>query len=848
MAYQVLSKAKSAHLFFPILVCVLSFCIFLKTTNPANAQTFSREEVISAYVYNFSKSVSWPGEDHLESFRIHLLGEDEGLFNKLNSMAALKRIKGRPVIISVGSDLPVPDNIQVLITTRDANSFYPDTFSAVQGKPILLISDGQKEKRRIVINLTETATGTVGFEFNWANLVANNLRISSDVVFLGGAEIDVAKLYQEAQTEMERQRRQLENSMEALTKTQTRLSSVEEEIARRAQESILLEGQNKTLREEQSLLITHHTEELAALKSQVAPQQKMLEQQREEILVQEEVLSSQQQEIALKEQEIQDRNMTLGKQRERIVTQSRYLTMAQIGLVSLAIALLMAAYAYLAHRKLNRTLVAQKNDLEELSHDLRIEHDRAEEANLSKSRFLANMSHEVRTPLNAIIGFAQILQRHNSLPAEVSEKVNAIHRCSRSLLDLLNSMLDLSRIEAGEIPVNIAPFNIVHTLESVRSIMGLQAAESGLTLTLVQKGSEPTPYLVSDQGKIHQVILNIINNALKYTAEGGVALEYELVPDDSGDAGSLEIEIIDTGIGIPPEEQEKIFLDFEQVNVGDVTAGVGLGLAISRKFVTLLGGTITLQSTPGQGSRFHLTIPVGISREYKPVPPPGPDVISLVPGSRAPVILIVDDQRDNRAFLRDFLSDVGFETIEAENGRKAVEAFKSLGPDLILMDVAMPEINGIEASQIIREQEGGDLPIFSVSALSIDNVGEQARARVLDEQLVKPIDGQQLLRLIGEYLAISYVYSSNEEMKPIRGSDAERGPLDTKNLDSSQRRQLLQAIEDFDMEAVKKSLSQIQSVAPKLVSRLRYHLSNYSWTEMHELVVTERQPENENSI
>ena len=324
---------------------------------------------------------------------------------------------------------------------------------------------------------------------------------------------------------------------------------------------------------------------------------------------------------------------------------------------------------------------------------------KAEAANLAKSTFLANMSHELRTPLNSIIGFTQIMQRSNELPSSDLENLAAISRNGDHLLKLINSVLEMSKIEAGMTKLETGPMDLHVLVESLESMMGVRADRKGLDVIFQCEENVPR-YIHTDEGKLRQVLINLIGNAIKFTSEGSVTIQiqsFEIQGNPQEGQIPIWFSVKDTGQGISPQEVSHVFEAFRQTESGVRSKeGTGLGLAISQQFVKLLGGEIELESEVGKGTTFKFKILAGIS-DSKDIAPEEDTrkVISIAPGQTAEDgstfrILIVDDIQDNRTLLRKTLEQVGFEVDEAENGQVAVDKYKSWAPQLIWMDLRMP--------------------------------------------------------------------------------------------------------------------------------------------------------------
>jgi PAS domain S-box-containing protein len=353
---------------------------------------------------------------------------------------------------------------------------------------------------------------------------------------------------------------------------------------------------------------------------------------------------------------------------------------------------------------------------------LRLEKLNAEAASRAKSTFLANMSHEIRTPMNAILGFTQLLHGDAELTPRLRGHVEVIHRNGEHLLSLINSILELSKIEAGRVTLSQQDFNLRGLVNDIQSLFSLRVAEKQLSFRLDIASSVPT-VIHGDPVKIRQILSNLVANAVKFTARGGVVLEVT-TQDSGGDDLELRIRITDTGCGIPAAELPRLFRAFEQTDTGRrIGQGSGLGLAISREYARLHGGDITVESDPGEGSVFDIVLRVRRTH-VTPRASNGSQAGWMRAPSHAGVVtaLIVDDVPDNRAFLKRALTDSGYQCREADTGRAAVEACRREMPRVILMDLLMPELDGDKAIAEIRAlPEGGRPFIVALSASVLDD-------------------------------------------------------------------------------------------------------------------------------
>ena len=385
--------------------------------------------------------------------------------------------------------------------------------------------------------------------------------------------------------------------------------------------------------------------------------------------------------------------------------------------------------------------------------------DDAEAANRAKSTFLSTMSHEIRTPLNAILGYAQLMLRDPQLSADAKTNLRIIGSSGEHLLGLINDVLDMSKIEAGRSELHPVLFNLSRLLEDLTAMFRLRAESKGLQFEL-QFDGEDLPYIVADEGKVRQAMINLLGNAIRFTMRGFIRLQVNL-QEKGGDALWLSARVVDTGEGISEEEQKKLFQPFSQAKGSlNTREGTGLGLAISRKYAQMMGGDIKLISRRGEGSTFCFEIPVQRGDASVAIRGnAGRRVIGIRAGTEPPEILVVDDQLENRDSLMKLLACIGFPVRGAENGEEAIQCWQQRHQKLILMDVHMPVMDGLEATRRIKaDPRGADTRIIVLSASAMDDDRRKIADTGADEFLAKPCQEDRLFATMGELLRVSFDY------------------------------------------------------------------------------------------
>jgi signal transduction histidine kinase/CheY-like chemotaxis protein len=388
----------------------------------------------------------------------------------------------------------------------------------------------------------------------------------------------------------------------------------------------------------------------------------------------------------------------------------------------------------------------------------------AEAVRLARQRsdFLAQMSHELRTPLNAIMGYAQLLRRDtHQLTVRQASALATIYESGHHLLTLINDILDLSRVEAGKLTLFPAPTHLATFLRVVVDIMRVKAEEKSLLFSYDAAPDLPAAVTV-DEKCLRQVLLNLLGNAVKFTDQGEVALRVTAEPLAGADPGApprtrLRFEVKDSGIGMSADQLVRLFQPFEQVgNPKRREGGTGLGLAISQKLVCLMGGTIEVESAPERGSRFWFELDLPVASQAEPVPAAERGVVGYEGPRRR--LLIVDDVPQNRAMLLDMLQPLGFSVADAKNGAECLSMLDSFQPDLIIMDVMMPVMDGREATRRIRRlPDWSHIPIVHVTASASREDKAKSDAAGANAFLAKPIEQDLLLAAIGTLLSLAWV-------------------------------------------------------------------------------------------
>ena len=480
-------------------------------------------------------------------------------------------------------------------------------------------------------------------------------------------------------------------------------------------------------------------------------------------------------------------------------------------------------------REITHRVQAQRN-LEEAR-------DASDRANRAKSQFLANMSHEIRTPMNAILGYSQLMHRDPGLTPTMEAHLDIIQTSGEHLLSLINDVLEMSKIEAGRVQLHPDTFDFYHFIADIENMLRMRTEMEGLRFTCHIDQDVPRR-ICADEGKIRQILINMLSNAVKFTPEGTIKLRVQTAPAPEGRTG-IAVEVEDTGVGIAPDELPRVFDHFEQTDSGRRQGeGTGLGMPISRKYARMLDGDITVVSELGQGSTFRLEFladpPLATTSEPCDSARVGFPV--LMPGQQNNRILIVDDQETNRILLASLLQEMGFQVKEAVDGEEAVRAFTDWQPDLIFMDAMMPVLNGFEATQQIKNSDrGNQIPVVMVTASALEEQKEKAEAHGADDFIRKPYKEEEIWRALENHLEVKFQFIQPADRSEGARQNAQmRREFET--MPPVLRVKISSAVSLADQESLLQLLDELESYCPQLTESLRADTLEFNYTNIKSLL------------
>ena len=477
----------------------------------------------------------------------------------------------------------------------------------------------------------------------------------------------------------------------------------------------------------------------------------------------------------------------------------------------------------------NRKLDESNRALQDKTNELEAANVQIVEANRLKSQFLANMSHELRTPLNAILGFTQLLTRDSELAPQHRENLEVIGRSGEHLLGLINDVLDMSKIEAGQLELSETDFDLFELLASLEAMFRLRAEDKGLALEF-KRGEDLPRYVRADEGKLRQVLINLLSNGVKFTETGTVSLEAEYAPQ------RLIFDITDTGAGIAPEELGILFNAFVQTESGrHAQEGTGLGLPISQEFVRLMGGEITARSEPGRGSRFGFSITVTpIGALELAAAPTYRRATRLSAGQREYRVLVVEDRDDSRSLLVQLMKQLGFAVRQASNGQEGISTWEEWDPHLIWMDMRMPVLDGIDATKRIKASPRGKATVvIALTASAFEEERSAILAAGCDGFIRKPFKEREAVECLIQQLGVRFDYEADDSLQA--GPPKSRVGLTTgmlAKLSSEWIEQLHEATAMADAERINELLLRIDPGHEDLVVTLENHVKDFRFDEI----------------
>ena len=760
-----------------VLFLFILFTVFLQ------ANKLSEEELTVAYVYKLSKNITWNNKS--KHFTIHLVTSNTNLINEFKKLAKNLSLHSKKIIITSAISDSVDKYTNVVFVSEKEKRYYDSIFYNTLKYPILLISNDYNDKNTVMINLIKTKNNTIDFEINRANILSRNLKIKENLILLGGTELDVAYLYRDTintlssqekvlkqtQTEFIQSKKQLENEKKKLLVLQSRMKK-KEKILLQKQKEIKTFNQNiltlqESITKKNTLLhiqeekltnisdkLTNTQTDLTIIESTIAIEKVKLKEDKIAVFQKEKLL----QKLAIKIKEesekfeelhlkVEEQNKLLNIHEETIHEQKNFLTLSSIALLFFILVVFIITYLLKKQSKTYKLLASTQEEL-------RIAKEASDKANNNKSIFIANMSHELRTPLNAVLGYTHLLQKDKSFSNKHQKTFKIIQDSGQHLLELINDILLISKMEAGFIETHMEVTNLFDFINSMYAMFDLKSNQKGIYLKKHIADDVPE-FIITDIDKVRQIFINLLSNAVKFTNTGGIDLSVSV--KDS----FLMITVKDSGIGVAHQEIHKLFLQYQQTQSGISEGhGTGLGLALVKQFLDLLEGEITVKSELGVGTTFSLKIPY-IQSENTKHQIVYQEVLSIKENQNF-TILVVDDVQTSREILVEILELANFHIRQAKNGLEALESVKLSRPDIILMDLRMPVMCGKDSAEHILELDK-TIPIICITASIMGMETFLNNPKPFVAAMPKPFKSNELFYNIAQSIDVEYVYEDNEE-------------------------------------------------------------------------------------
>jgi signal transduction histidine kinase/CheY-like chemotaxis protein len=727
----------------------------------ASAQGLNKHKITASYLYNFAKNIEWPNQAEMKSFDIAVYGAgNPALMAELGVLRDKVMLRNLPITVTQVNRMDQLGNYHLLFVEQASIKAVADIYDALEGKPVLLVTDAYSNKQLVMINLITTDNDRLKFEVNKSNIINHGLTPLPELILNGGTEIDVAKLFREGQASLINLQKQLRarekvlNQLSVAIKTQEGLNANLQvqmsELNQSIQKSDALIDKQKALLQQQQAQIEASKQEREALLHEVELRTQELDEQQQHLRV---IL----QEIDAREKRLSYLNTTIKSQESTILQQKnaivdldevvdsqkvalRYLWGSMILGMLLIITILIA---YTIKRRDNQRLAAHSQDLQIARDRLAIAKRKAEDASQAKSEFLSLMSHELRTPLQAIIGYTEVVIEELKLaddPNHLSDLNRVIHNSER-LLKLINSVLDLAKIESGRMDLDLTEVKLSSLVDEALSTVASLIEKNSIKLDVDVDDGNFLP--IADPEKLLHILINLLGNAIKFAPNGRVRIKAYHQPHQ------IYISVADTGIGIAAEQQAHIFDPFKQADSSTTRKfqGSGLGLSITRQLCELMGGAITVKSELGQGAKFVVTLPLPITQLAVPDTKIDAEVsiVTLATPAIEPsgeqVVMIDDDPAFLDIMARTIRAE-GYQVHTAADAESGWRLIQSIKPQVITLDLFLPDQHG----WILFERIKADPDVCDIPVIVISMIEEKKRfnRRPAEEYLTKPVRRETL--------------------------------------------------------------------------------------------------------
>jgi len=745
----------SAQKYFLHYAC-LFLVSFLAFSNSAFAQTqaVNKQRITTSYIYNFAKNIEWPNESAMTSFDIAVFATDKSAtYSELELLAEKVKLKNLPITVTQVNAAKALGKYQLIYIENANNQSMADIYTAIEGKPVLLVTFDYTNKQLVMINLVTANNDRLRFEVNKSNLINQGLKPLPELILNGGTEIDVAKLFREGQTSLVNLQKQLQNREKTLADLSANIQSQEALNARLDKQMIEL---NKNIQKSDALIAAQNEQlekgkkERLELANEVEQRTRELTAQQQELKTVVGKINAREKRVSELDNTIKTQEVELKKQKnaiasldETVGTQKKAL-MYSWGLVILGLLLLITIWiAYSIKRRDNQRLAAHAQDLQFARDRLAIAKRKAEDASQAKGEFLSLMSHELRTPLQAIIGYTEVViedLKLNDDQIHIKDLTRVINNSER-LLKLINGVLDLAKIESGRMQLDLTEVKLSSLADEAVATIKPLLEKNAIQLKLDVNDGAFLP--IADPEKLLHMMINLLGNASKFSPNGVVTLRAHHEPQ------RIYISVSDTGIGISIEQQQHIFDPFRQADSSTTRKfqGSGLGLSITRQLCEMMGGTIEVESQLGQGATFIVDIPLPIEANPSFGESGVESAQDLMDGDENPNvagshIVMIDDDPAFLDIMARTMRREGYlvhTAYDAETGFKLLQKIK---PQVITLDLLLPDQHGwLLFEKIKADPDLKDIPVIIISIMDDRKYNHKRQA---EEYLTKPIRRETL--------------------------------------------------------------------------------------------------------
>jgi signal transduction histidine kinase len=763
---QPLGRAQVA----PFAIFSSIFIVFLLSANPIWAQGLNKEKITASYLYNFAKNIEWPNQSSMTSFDLAVYGaSDPALMAELAVLRDRVKLRNLPIRVTQVNRVSSLAQYHMVYVEKVSAKTITDIYDALEGKPVLLVTDSYNNKQLVMINLITTENDRLKFEVNKSNIINHGLTPLPELILNGGTEIDVAKLYRQGQASLvalQKQMRGREQTLNELTAAiqtqQTMNSSLQAQMAelnQDIQKSDALIAQQKILLQDQQTQIETSKQERETLLREMDLRTKELSEQQVHLRTILQEINAREKRLTYLNSKIQTQEDTILKQKDAIIDLDELVDSQKVALRYLwgsvilgTLLIITILIAYTIKRRDNQRLAAHTQDLQIARDRLAIAKRKAEDASNAKSEFLSLMSHELRTPLQAIIGYTEVVIEELKL-ADDEYHLKDLSRViinSERLLKLINSVLDLAKIESGRMDLDLTEVKLSSLVEEAQATVAPLAEKNTIQLQVDVDDGEFLP--MADPEKLLHILINLLGNAIKFAPGGQVLIKAYHQPQQ------IYISVADTGIGISQEQQAAIFDPFKQADSGTTRKfqGSGLGLSITRQLCELMGGKIRVESELGAGSKFIVELPLPINPaavqpqaagdENAQVLPVAPVV---APTTGEQVVMIDDDPAFLDIMARTIRAE-GYQVHTASDAESGWRLIQSIKPDVITLDLFLPDQHGwILFERIKADEDIRDIPVIVISMIE---ERKRFNRQPAEEYLTKPVR-RETLKLAIERLA-----------------------------------------------------------------------------------------------